>query len=68
MSMFDEVGASFISHNINDLQSDVVVNIKAQGCDVLCWTVKSPSQEKMARKVAQNITFEQYLAAGGVRE
>ena len=27
---------------------------------VLCWTVRSPEQEAEARRVADNITFEQY--------
>ncbi len=65
MHMFDTVGASFISHNIKDLDSDVVLNRKAAGTDILCWTVKSTDQEAIARRVAHNITFEQYIAAGG---
>lgn len=59
---FDRVGASFISHDVTDLDRPRVAFLKDAGADVLCWTVKSAEQEVEARKVAQNITFEQYLA------
>ncbi|MGB7319700.1 MAG: glycerophosphodiester phosphodiesterase family protein [Planktotalea sp.] len=59
---FDTVRASFISHEVEDLGTDRVADLKARGADILCWTVKSEQQEKEARKVADNITFEQYLA------
>jgi len=59
---FDRVGASFISHDIKDLMRPRVAELKAAGADVLCWTVKSPEDEVKARMVAQNITFEGYLA------
>ncbi len=59
---FDSVGACFISHEIEDLGAPRVADLKARGADVLCWTVKSEAQEIRARKVADNITFEQYLA------
>ncbi|GHA59392.1 phosphodiesterase [Amylibacter ulvae] len=59
---YENVGASFISHNVNDLQSDAVAKIKGQGGAVFCWTVRSKAQEAEARKVAQNVTFEKYLA------
>lgn len=59
---YDSVGASFISHNVNDLQSDAVAKIKDQGGAIFCWTVRSKAQEAEARKIAQNVTFEKYLA------
>lgn len=59
---FNTVGASFISHEVEDLSAPRVAELKARGVDILCWTVKSAEQEKEARKVADNITFEQYLA------
>ncbi|MGH1463841.1 MAG: glycerophosphodiester phosphodiesterase family protein [Cognatishimia sp.] len=58
---YDRVHASFISHQAQDLNRPRVAELKAQGADILCWTVTSPDQEAQARKVAQNITFEQYL-------
>lgn len=57
---FDDVGASFISHDRNDLDNPAVTALKARGVPVLCWTVRSPEQEAKARRVADNITFEQY--------
>ena len=56
------VGASFISHARTDLASDKVAAVKKAGLPVLCWTVRTPAQEAEARKVADNITFEGYLA------
>ncbi len=60
---FDRVGASFISHEAADLMRPRVAELKAQGVPVLCWTVRTPEQEAEARKVADNVTFEGYLAA-----
>lgn len=60
---FDRVGACFISHGVKDLHRTRVAEIKASGAPILCWTVRSPEQEAEARKVADNITFEGYLAA-----
>ncbi|WP_370231868.1 glycerophosphodiester phosphodiesterase family protein [Cognatishimia sp.] len=59
---FDRVGASFISHEVDDLSRARVADLKSEGADILCWTVTSQSLEDEARKVAANITFEQYLA------
>lgn len=59
---YEAAGCSFISHNWRDLSHPRVAELKAVGADILCWTVKSPEQEVQARKVAHNITFEQYLA------
>ncbi|SMX23314.1 glycerophosphodiester phosphodiesterase family protein [Boseongicola aestuarii] len=60
---YDRVGASFISHDRNDLDRLRVMELKAQGARVLCWTVRSRQEETQARKVAENITFEGYLPA-----
>lgn len=59
---FDRAGATFISHEVADLDRPRVADLKAQGANILCWTVRSPEQEAQAREVAQNITFEGYLA------
>ncbi|SHI50761.1 Glycerophosphoryl diester phosphodiesterase [Shimia gijangensis] len=59
---FDRVGACFISHQAVDLKRDRVAELKHQGIPVLCWTVRSEAQEKEVRQVADNITFESYLA------
>ncbi|WP_299727718.1 glycerophosphodiester phosphodiesterase family protein [uncultured Tateyamaria sp.] len=60
---FDRVGASFISHEAADLPRRRVSDLKAQGANILCWTIRSPEAEAEARKIAQNVTFEGYLAA-----
>lgn len=56
------VGASFISHQVADLDRPRVSELKAQGAAVLCWTVRSPKAEAEARRIADNITFEGYAA------
>lgn len=60
---FDRVGATFISHDATDLQRSRVADLKAAGANILCWTVKSPEAETKARMIAENVTFEGYLAA-----
>ena len=60
---YDRVGACFISHEAADLGRPRVAALKAQGAAVLCWTIRSPAAEAEARRVADNVTFEQYLAA-----
>lgn len=59
---YARVGACFISHDHRDLRSDHVARLSVQGAAILTWTIKTPEQEAQARKVAQNITFEGYLA------
>lgn len=60
---YDRTGSSFISHEAADLTRPRVADLKAQGAAILCWTIRSPDAEALARKVAQNITFESYPAA-----
>ncbi len=59
---FDRTASCFISHDRTDLDRARVAEIKSDGNAVFCWTVRSPQQEAEARKVADNITFEAYLA------
>ena len=59
---YDRAGASFVSHSIKDLTNPRIAELKAQGADIYCWTVRSRAEEQEARKVADNITFEKYLA------
>jgi len=58
---YDATEASFISHDSKDLTSHSLIGIKANGDPVLCWTVKTCEDEKTARAIADNITFENYL-------
>lgn len=63
VSDFDRVGASFISHDHGDLDNGAVGALKARGVPVLCWTVRTPEDEALARRIADNVTFEGYLPA-----
>ena len=60
---YERVGASFISHEVDDLESVRVAELKRSGAVVNCWTVRSAAQEAQARRVADTITFDGYLAA-----
>lgn len=60
---YDATGSSFISHEGRDLARARVAELKAQGAKVLCWTIRSAADEALARKIADNVTFEGYLAA-----
>lgn len=60
---YDATGSSFISHEGRDLARPRVVDLKAQGARVLCWTIRSAADEALARQVADNVTFEGYQAA-----
>lgn len=60
---YDGSGACFISHDRKDLDSDRVAELKDQGAQVLCWTIKSQKQADAALKVADNITFEGFIPA-----
>jgi glycerophosphoryl diester phosphodiesterase len=62
---FDRVGASFISHQVDDLDRARVQDLRTAGVPVLCWTVRSPEAETGARRLADNITFEGYAAPLG---
>lgn len=56
-------GASFISHEWRDLHRPRVAELKAQGIDILSWTIRTPEEEATARQIAANVTFEGYPAA-----
>ncbi|MBL9048992.1 MAG: phosphodiesterase [Tabrizicola sp.] len=60
---YDAVEASFISHEASDLSRPRVAELKAKGAAVLCWTIRSPEDEAVARRIADNVTFEGYRAA-----
>jgi glycerophosphoryl diester phosphodiesterase len=60
---YDATGSSFISHEGRDLARPRVAELKAQGAKVLCWTIRSAADEAIVRQIADNVTFEGYLAA-----
>lgn len=53
--------AAFISHDHSDLANPRVQELRQQ-VPVLCYTIKSPETEAAARRFADNVTFEGYLA------
>ncbi len=59
---YDRTGACFISHEVADLARPRVAELKSKGANIFCWTVRSVEVEAEARKIADNITFEGYLA------
>lgn len=59
---YARTGSCFVSHDWKDLAAPRVAELKEQGAAILCWTIRTPEQEAQARRVAQNVTFEQYLA------
>lgn len=58
---YDHVGATFISHQADDLARPRVAELKVLGAAVLCWTITSSADALKALDVADNITFERYL-------
>lgn len=62
LDMADFLDVDFISHRHTDLTSPRVQRLKTQGLPILCWTVRSLEDERTARQVADNITFEGYDA------
>lgn len=62
---YDRVGASFISHEAADLARPRVAELRVEGAEILCWTIRSPEAEAEARRVARNITVEGYDAIHG---
>jgi len=59
---YDHVGACFISHNVDALDTPRVTELKISGAGILCWTVRTPEQASAARQIVDNITFEGFDA------
>lgn len=57
---FKESQACFISHDYRLLDAAPVKALKASGVPVISWTIRNAEQEKIARRGADNITFEGY--------
>ncbi|MDE0521454.1 MAG: glycerophosphodiester phosphodiesterase family protein [Boseongicola sp.] len=58
---YERVGASFISHDVRDLECARVLELGQRGASIICWTVRSAEEERWARAFAANVTFEGYL-------
>lgn len=63
ISDYDAVGACFISHEQDDLHAQPVQDLRSRGALINCWTIRDPSEEIRARKLADTITFEGYRPA-----
>ncbi len=61
VSQFETAQASFVSCKLSELRSSRIMELRAKGIPVLCWTVSSAGQEAVARQAADNITFEGFL-------
>ncbi|MEM9012720.1 MAG: glycerophosphodiester phosphodiesterase family protein [Pseudomonadota bacterium] len=62
---FDAVDASFISHDWRTLDDAPVQALKQRGTPILCWTIRSAEEERIARRTADTITFEGYMPQPG---
>jgi len=62
ISDFERTGAAFVSHDHRALDTPAVTRLKARGVPILCWTLRSAAEEALARRVADNVTFEGYAA------
>ncbi len=60
---YGPTGSSFVSHEHVDLNRPRIAELKRQGAAILCWTIRNPEAEAVARRVADNVTFEGYRAA-----
>ncbi|WP_179380870.1 glycerophosphodiester phosphodiesterase family protein [Jannaschia marina] len=58
---FEPLGCSFISHQGNALDMARVLELKAAGAAILCWTIRTREQERIVRQIADAVTFESYL-------
>ncbi len=66
VAYFADIGQSdcgFISHDHRALTTPPVARAAALGLPILTWTIRTPEEERVARQVADNITFEHYRAA-----
>lgn len=63
LSEVEALNCRFISHNRADLYNPQVAALKDKGIHILCWTIKSAQQEVEARRIAENVTFENYIPA-----
>lgn len=62
IGLADEMSLHFISHHHEDLDNPRVTQLKARGLSILCWTIRTPTEEAEARAIADNVTFEGYPA------
>lgn len=57
---YDNAGCCFISHRWQSLDVTPVLELKARGVPIISWTIRDTAEERQARVIADNITFEGY--------
>ncbi len=57
----DPLGCAFVSHQADALDMPRIAELRAAGSSILCWTIRTPEQAALARRVADAVTFEGYL-------
>ena len=55
------LGAGFVSHQGDALDMPRIAALRADGLAILCWTIRTPDEERRARVHADAVTFEGYL-------
>jgi glycerophosphoryl diester phosphodiesterase len=63
LSEYDAAGACFVSYDHRALPTEETIRLRAAGAPVLCWTIRSATEEAAARRHTDNVTFEGYAAA-----
>lgn len=60
---YEATGCAFVSFDHRDLPTPETAALRAQGGAVLCWTVRSASEEATVRAHVDAVTFEGYRPA-----
>lgn len=58
---FEETGCDFVSYGADSLSAQRVIDLRAMGIPIFCWTIRSPTRAEAALKFCDQITFEGYL-------
>lgn len=58
---YEPLACCFVSHQADALDMPRVAELRAAGAAILCWTIRSPEEERLARRLADTVTFEGYL-------
>lgn len=58
---YASLGCSFVSHQADALDMPRIAELRAAGAAILCWTIRSPEEERRALALADAVTFEGYL-------
>lgn len=62
LSCLSRMAPHFVSVDVNQLPWAPIVELRNAGMPVICWTVRTPEQVRIARRYTDQVTFEGYLA------